>query len=134
MYYDDEDYDYRPYYRVDTPAPRYVSPLAERARVAEEMALELRIELDRANRFGDGSKYGADDALLFKRRADSYKPRGTWNTFPDSYEFIYVAVKVKQGWWYITGKGSHRYTWEQLVEEHLVNASEVWEAAEWRSI
>jgi hypothetical protein len=80
-------------------------------------------------RFGETDEYDTDAVLVFRRRADSFTPR-LYGWAKDDCEFTYAAIKVAQGWWYITGRGAHRYTWEQLRDEHLVNSTEVWYVTE----
>jgi len=74
---------YQNYYNPQIVAPRYQTSLEERTRVAADIALELRVKLEKMQQFGVDSDYGEDDAFLFHRTYYSGGPEYTW-----------VAVKV----------------------------------------
>ena len=117
--YDD---DYRPYYRVYQP-PSFVSSLEERAQVAADVALEMRVRLERAKKFGKDADYDKDDAFLFHRTYYEGGPEYTW-----------VAVKVADNKWFITGRVQVPRTFEQLVEEYLIESSDVWVCTAWKEL
>ena len=82
------------------------------ALLAKQEAME-KFDLDYAN----------DDAILFKRQFKTAGPT-----------YTYAAVKTPVGW-YITGQNaSHGMTFQELVQKHLMEASEVWVCAEWQQI
>jgi hypothetical protein len=90
---------------------------------AERRVMELLAKKDAMAQFGSDEDYGNDDAILFKRQFKKAGPT-----------YTYVAVRTGVGW-YITGKDAHRgLTFGQLVEEHLLNATEVWVCTEWRQL
>jgi hypothetical protein len=111
----------------------------ERSRVAPAPSLERRIELqsqelarlqdrkEKADRFGPKEQYEDDDAILFKRRFH------TNSGYYKKKVYTYVAVKTPNGW-YITGTNSNSMTFEALVEDHLIEADEVWVCKEWGQI
>jgi hypothetical protein len=88
---------------------------------AERRVMELLAKKDAIAKFDND--YANDDAILFKRQFKTAGPI-----------YTYVAVRTPVGW-YITGKDAHRgMSFQTLVEEHLLYASEVWVCAEWRQI
>jgi hypothetical protein len=88
---------------------------------AERRVIELLAKKDAIAKFD--ADYGNDDAILFKRQ---FKTGGK--------VYTYVAVKTPIGW-YITGtNASAPMTFERMVEEYLLPATEVWVCSEWRQI
>lgn len=88
---------------------------------AEDNLKTLYRKLKLMEKLGKESDYPVDSVIFFKRR------------FENGKLYTYCAVKTPVGW-YITGRGTSSYTFEELVEAQLCKATEIWYATSWEEI
>lgn len=85
------------------------------ARQVELLALKAR-----AAKFGNDSDYVPDSAILFHR------------TYERGVKYTWVAVKVSDDKWYLTGRKTESVTFDQLVRDYLLEADQVWYCDVWQ--
>jgi hypothetical protein len=107
--------------KIDTEKEPTMSEIKSVISATERRLGELYAERDAQESWGKDADYPNETVLFFKRSWDS------------EHYYDYVAVKIRQNTWYLTGKWSSALSFDKL-REHLVEASEVWIVSAWEKV
>jgi len=96
---------------------------------AQDDALELAQLYER---FGNNDQWEDDETGIMWKEWIQVRVSDTMIYEPKLVTFM--AARLPNGFWYLTGRSTEKWSWDRLLIKHLANATESWWCSEWQRL